>query len=91
MTFFSKLFGRKADTGKIARNRLQILLAHEHLQPGSDKDELLAKLQKEIMEVVRRHFPVNQEKVNIKMDTGSNCSTLAIDVEVPSSDEEKKS
>ena len=35
------------------------------------------------MEVIARHVAVDQDKVKIKVDRGSGCSMLEIDVEVP--------
>lgn len=80
MSFLTSLFGRKT-SAPIARDRLQILLAHE--RAGEGQSELLAKLQEEILEVIKRHISVDQDKVQIKMDRGAGVSMLEIDIEVP--------
>ncbi|GBR36080.1 cell division topological specificity factor MinE [Acetobacter peroxydans NBRC 13755] len=84
MSFLSNLFNKRS-SAPIARDRLQILLAHERMSvDGSgNQDDLLAKLHREIMEVIKRHISVDQDKVQIKMDRGAQCSVLEIDVEVP--------
>lgn len=82
MTFLSTLFKRRS-SAPVARDRLQILLAHERISSGDGKDDLLAQLHREIMEVIKRHVTVDQDKVQIKLDRGAHCSTLEIDVEVP--------
>ncbi len=82
MTFLSSIFKRRS-SAPVARDRLQILLAHERIAVGDGKDDLLAKLHREIMEVIKRHVAVDQDKVQIKMDRGAQCSVLEIDVEVP--------
>ena len=64
----------------VARDRLQLLLAHERLH--GDRD-LAALLQKEILEVIARHLPIDPEKVVVKLDRGEQVSTLEIDIEVP--------
>ncbi|MBO1323988.1 cell division topological specificity factor MinE [Acetobacter sp. TBRC 12305] len=81
MSFLSS-FLKKRSTAPVARDRLQILLAHERMG-GEGQDDLLAKLHREIMEVIKRHVSVDQDKVQIKMDRGAQCSVLEIDVEVP--------
>ena len=72
---------RKKTTAPVARDRLQVLLAHERSVIG--KSDLLATLQEEILAVIAKHITVDRDAVQIKMDRGSACSTLEIDVEVP--------
>jgi cell division topological specificity factor len=42
------------------------------------------KLQEEILAVISKHFTIDRDKVQIKLDRGASVSTLEIDVEVPS-------
>ncbi len=72
---------RKKNTAPVARDRLQVLLAHERSVIG--KSDLMAVLQEEILAVIAKHVHVNREAVQIKMDRGPNVSMLEIDVEVP--------
>jgi cell division topological specificity factor len=72
---------RKSSSAPIARDRLQVLLAHERSVIG--KNDLLATLQEEILAVIAKHITVERDAVQIKMDRGASVSTLEIDVEVP--------
>jgi cell division topological specificity factor len=72
---------RKKTTAPVARDRLQVLLAHERSVIG--KSDLLATLQEEILAVIARHITVDRDAVQIKLDRGASFSTLEIDVEVP--------
>ena len=72
---------RKKTTAPVARDRLQVLLAHERSVIG--KNDLLATLQEEILAVIAKHITVVGEAVKIKMDRGASVSMLEIDVEVP--------
>jgi len=72
---------RKRSSAPVARDRLQVLLAHERSVIG--KSDLLATLQEEILAVLARHITVDRDAVQIKMDRGASVSTLEIDVEVP--------
>ncbi len=65
----------------VARERLQILLAHE--RAARDQSDLLSVLREEILAVVGRHVLYDPEKVQIKMDRGKSVSTLAVDIEIP--------
>jgi cell division topological specificity factor len=73
---------RRERSAPVARERLQVLLAHERMA-GSHSD-LLNLLREEIVDVIARHIKVDRDKVNIKLDRGDQVSTLEIDVEMPS-------
>jgi len=67
----------------IARERLQILLAHERNE--RDQPDLLGVLREEILALIKRHISFDPDKVQIKMDRGKSVSTLAVDIEIPNS------
>jgi cell division topological specificity factor len=69
-------------TAEVARERLQILLAHERAQV-SGKPDLLARLHEEILAVVNRHVTLDPDKVVVRMDRGKHVSTLEVDIELP--------
>ena len=68
----------------IARERLQILLAHERI--ACRHQDLLGILREEILAVIARHVSFEPDKVQIKMDRGKSVSTLAVDIEIPNLD-----
>jgi cell division topological specificity factor len=72
---------RRERTAPVARERLQVLLAHERMAGGHS--ELLNLLREEILDVIARHIKVDRDKVKIKLDRGNEVSTLEIDVEMP--------
>ena len=75
-------FFRKRNSAPVARERLQILLAHDRGVIG--KSDLIATLQEEILAVIAKHVTVDRQAVQIKLDRGDSVSTLEIDIEVPS-------
>lgn len=81
MSFLAQFFAKRS-SAPIARDRLQILLAHERTS-GEGQSELIAKLREEILDVIARHVPIDRDKVQIKLDRGAAVSTLEIDIEVP--------
>ncbi len=74
-------FFNRNRSAPVARDRLQVLLAHERALEG-DRD-LVAILQAEILAVIARHVPIDRDKVMVKLDRGAQVSTLEIDIEVP--------
>jgi cell division topological specificity factor len=71
----------KPQSAPAARERLQVLLAHE--RAGTAGADLVSKLRDEILKVISRHMQIDQDKVNVKMERGEKMSTLAVDVELP--------
>jgi cell division topological specificity factor len=88
-----RLFGGRAASvpvarsAPVARERLQILLAHERGLRG--QPDLLELLRSEILAVVSRHVTIDPDKVNIRMERGHLVSMLEIDVEVPNAAESR--
>ena len=75
-------------TAPIARERLQILLAHERGSIRGQPD-LLMQLREEILAVVSRHVTLDPDKVVVRMERGKKVSTLEVDIELPSGCEQK--
>jgi cell division topological specificity factor len=78
MSIFS-LF-RKQKSAPLARERLQVLLAHERASSGSD---LVTILREEILGVIAKHVQIDSDRVHVKMDRDEHVSILEIDVEIP--------
>ena len=74
-------FFNRRSSAPVARDRLQILLAHERTYAG--QSDLVAILREEIMAVITKHVKIDTDKVIIKMDRGNAVSTLALDIEIP--------
>ena len=74
---------RRRGSAPVARDRLQILLAHERAARG--QSDLLAILREEILAVIAKHVTVERDNVLVRLDRGATVSTLEIDVEIPTS------
>lgn len=81
-------FFRKRGSAPVARERLQILLAHERTIAGGS--DLVGILREEILAVIKKHVQIDQEKVQVTMERGEAVSTLAVDIEIPTPTEEMK-
>ena len=79
MNVFS-LFSRRS-SAPVARDRLQILLAHERSIAG--QSDLVAILREEILAVIAKHVMVERENVQVKMDRRDAVSTLEVEIEIP--------
>lgn len=72
----------RSRTAPMARERLQVLLAHERVA-SSGQSDLIARLREEVLEVIARHVPIDRDKVQVKMERGDGVSMIEIDVEIP--------
>jgi cell division topological specificity factor len=79
MNLFS--FLKQRGTAPVARERLQILLAHERVSLGPR--DLVTILRDELLATIARHIEFDPEKLSVKMDRAGSVSTLEIDVEIP--------
>ena len=73
-------FNKQASAPK-ARERLQILLAHERASQGHS--DLVILLREEILAVVTRHIQIDREKVRVTMNSDDQVSMLEVDIEIP--------
>lgn len=77
---FLRLFSR-SPSAPAARERLQVLLAHERASVGGS--DLVTKLRDEILRVIAAHMQIDDDKVSVRMERGAQVSTLAVDIEIP--------
>jgi cell division topological specificity factor len=83
-----RLLSRRKTSAPVARERLQILLAHERGLRG--QPDLLGLLREEILAVVSKHVRLDPDKVIVRMDRGDEVSTLEVDIEVPNGLEKRR-
>ena len=80
MKFFD-YFRNKSDSAKVAKSRLQIIVAHERNQ--ARKLDYLPQLQQEILQVVRKYVHVEEENIKIDVGQEGNCEVLELNVVLP--------
>ena len=74
-----RLFGRR-QSASVARERLQILLAHE--RNTNCNSDLIAVLHKEVLAAISKHLSIDPDKVDVKMHRRETMSLLEIDIEI---------
>ncbi len=66
-------------TAALAKERLQIIVAHERGGRRHSPDYLPA-LKKEILEVVRKYVPVSQDQVKVHLDKKEDREVLELNI-----------
>ncbi len=72
---------KKAPTASVAKERLQIIVAHERGQ--RDEPDYLPALQKELVEVIRKYVNIDHEQVQVALDSQGSCSILELNITLP--------
>ncbi len=82
MSFLDYFRTRRDNTSAAtAKERLQVIVAHQRGQ--RNQPDYLPKMQQEILEVIRKYIPVEQEDVQVQVDETGNCSVLELNVTLP--------
>lgn len=81
MGWFNYFTQGKPSSAKVAKERLQIVIAHERLDRNGP--EYLPQLRRDIMEVIRKYVPVNEEQVNVQFEKGADYDVLELNIALP--------
>jgi cell division topological specificity factor len=71
----------KSKTATVAKERLQILVAHERYY--RNKPSYLPQLQEELMQVIRKYVQVDQDAISVKFEQDDNQETLELNIVLP--------
>ena len=82
MNILDYLWGRHKKTASVAKERLQIILAHEHSGRAGAPDYLPALMQ-EIMAVISKYVDVDQDKINVHLDRKDDFEVLELNIVLP--------
>lgn len=82
---------RPTQTAQTAKDRLQILLAHERSSSGATEADYLPMLQRDIIAAIRKHVPIGDKDVEVRMERGDQMSSLEINIDLPGAASSKAS
>ena len=71
----------KPKTAPVAKERLQILVAHE--RKYRNQPSYLPQLQREILEVIRKYVNVDQDAISVNLEQDENQETLELNIVLP--------
>lgn len=82
MSLFSLIFGNKQKTASIAKERLQLIIAHERSDHDS-KPDFLPDLQKELVAVISKYVSVNLDDIKVSLEKQGNYEVLEVNIVLP--------
>jgi cell division topological specificity factor len=80
MSFLSFLLGEKKKTASVAKERLQIILAHER---NGSRPNYLPDLQRELMAVISKYVGIKPEDIKVSLERQDNLEVLEVKIELP--------
>lgn len=89
----SGLFRKRKNkaSASIAKERLQIIVAHERKQFGNTSEpDFLQAMQRDILQVVGKYMKIDNEQIKIAMDKEDGCDVLELNIVLLDKDEIEK-
>ena len=83
MSLFSFLLGEKKKTASVAKERLQIILAHERSSLGGKRPDYLPELQRELIAVISKYVSIKAEDIKVHLERQDDLEVLEVKIELP--------
>ena len=71
----------KPNSAKLAKERLQILVAHE--RSARNQPSYLPELQKELLKVIQKYIQIDLDDVSVTFDSDDDQETLELNIVLP--------
>jgi cell division topological specificity factor len=69
------------NSAAIAKDRLQIIVAHE--RSHKSEPDYLPKLQQELLQVISRYISVDLDDIDVQIEKLNECSVLELNITLP--------
>ena len=83
MSFLSFLLGEKKKTASVAKERLQIILAHERSGRNAVRADYLPQLQQELVAVISKYVNISSDDIKVSLEKQDNLEVLEVKIELP--------
>lgn len=81
MQLFRLSNNNQEKSASVAKERLQILVAHERMNRSTHN--FLPAMQKDILDVVNKYINVSPDNIHIRLDNDGDYSILEVNVQLP--------
>lgn len=82
MGFFKFFRSNKEDaSAKLAKDRLQVLIAHQ--RTGRGGPDYLPMLKQDILDVIKKYVSVGDDALSVQLETQDNCDVLELNITLP--------
>jgi cell division topological specificity factor len=77
--------GEKKKTASVAKERLQIILAHERTGRSGHQPDYLPALQRDLVAVLSKYVKINPDDIKVNLERQDNLEVLEVKIELPDS------
>jgi cell division topological specificity factor len=84
-SFLSFLLGEKKRTAGVAKERLQIILAHERAGRNAGQPDYLPALQRDLVAVIGKYIKIDPHDIKVHLERQDNLEVLEVKIELPDS------
>ena len=82
-SFLSFLLGEKKQTANVAKERLQLILAHERSGRNAAEPDYLQDLQRDLIAVISKYIKIDVKDIKVNLDRHDNLEVLEVKIELP--------
>ena len=82
MSILSFLLGEKKKSASVAKERLQLIIAHERVG-GRPPADYLPALQKDLIAVVCKYIRIDPNDIKVNLERQENLDVLEVKIELP--------
>lgn len=83
MSLLGLFQGEKKKSASVAKERLQIILAHERSGRNPGQPDYLPALQRELMAVISKYVNIDASDLTINFERQENLEVLEVKIELP--------
>ena len=83
MSFLSFLLGEKKKTASVAKERLQIILAHERGGRNASDPDYLPDLQRDLIAVISKYVKIDPKDIKVNLEREDDLDVLEVKIELP--------
>ena len=80
-SFLSFFLGEKKKTATVAKERLQIILAHERSGRSSHEPDYLPALQRDLIAVISKYIHIDPSDIKVNLERQDNLDVLEVKIE----------
>ena len=77
------LMGTRKKSASVAKERLQIILAHERSGRNASEPDYLQDLQRDLIAVISKYININPNDIKVNMERQDNLDVLEVKIELP--------
>ncbi len=81
MSLFDYFRAKPKPSANLAKERLQVVIAHQRAQRGGP--DYLPMLKQDLLAVIRKYVEISEDDVQVQFDHQGDCDVLELNVVLP--------